>query len=279
MASICVIDTNLIARPTPRRFLMGLSAGTGVSLAITPTVREESLETCMYAERAFIRERAEWDDQYFDLVYKSVTDWFDRDVLAPGGVIEVCKAKNLAERARWLDQLPMRAFKSPSYGETTHDMQIVADALAGGAEWVMTNNCKTMFHNAVNSWALRTGVRNAPFLLQPAFAVEQWLDRSGRTFPDEAFLHQCAINMVMPNTRQSPERERDLLLRFAERLNQTMPAIGYAVQIEEQGTHRDARWELGAKMITEPEWKLARTIESKRMEKMRKARSATGLSF
>ncbi len=280
MASLCVIDCSLVACAAPRRFLMGLSAATGERLAITPAVRTEMLRLVAYSERQFIRERtSEWSDDYGDMVRERVTDWLDTDFLGPSGVFDVCAAKTESDREQWIDRLPTEAFKARTDAGAVNDMLIVADALAGGAEGLMTNNCGTMFHHVLNDWAVRSGVRNSPFMLEPAPGVAQLMARHGRRFPDEPFLHQCAVNMVMPNTRMAPHEERELLIRFGDKLNASMPGIGNTLIVEERTRGRDARWDRAAQLIGTREWRRVRDVETKRMDRMRRARSSVGLRF
>lgn len=280
MATFCVIDNNLVSYPSPRRFLMGLAALTGERFAVTPTVRTEMFDSVCYAERLFIREQAtEWRPDYFHMVEECVNAWLDEDFLGPSGVFDVQAAESKAARAEWIDRLPAEAFKAETDSAITNDMKIVADALASGADAVMTNNCGSMFHHVLNEWAVRSGVRNSEFLLDPPLGVARLLKRHGMAFPNGPVLHQCAINMVMPRVRQSPEDERALLLRFARKLNTDMPAIGNAVAAEERTLERDARWERAAQMIHLEAWQHVRAVEDRRMTRMRKGRKAAGLDF
>lgn len=233
-----------------------------------------------YSERQYIRDRAPgWKPDYADMVDQCVKDWIDLDFIGPSGVFDICSAKSKAERNEWIDRLPTEAFKAPSEATITNDMEIVADGLAAGADGLITNNCNTMFHDILNKWVVGKGVRNAPFMLNPQQGVSRLLSEHGSDSLDWQLLHQCAINMVMPNTRMAPEKERELLMMFAHRLNSTLPGIGNGIIVEEKGSQREARWERAAQMIRTEEWKFVRDVEDRRLERMRRGRDAVSLNF
>ena len=259
---------------------MGLSVLTGQKLAITPTVKTEMYNSVCYAERRYIRENAyAWKTDYIDMVGRCVGAWIEEDILGPSGVFELCSAETMSQRLDWMDRLPLEAFKSPSESSTIRDMEIVADGLAGGADALITNNCSTMFHPVINDWVVKSGIRNRTFMLEPQMGLVRLLRQKDEQSLDWPLLHQCAINMVIPKKRKSPEEERRLLMHFAEKLNANFPSVGNAIIVEERTISRDSRWELAAGLIQAHEWHQVRAVEDKRMDRMRKGRSSVGLEF
>lgn len=259
---------------------MGLCALTGQRMAITPTVRQEMFKSVCYSERQYIRERVgEWKSEYSDIVDQEVKAWIDVNFLGQAGLFDLRGSKTRAERNDWIDRIPAEAFKAPSDSTITSDMEIVADGLASGAEGLITNNCGTIIHQTLNAWALREGVRNQPFLLNPQEGVFRVLGEDRADALQWAEMHLCAICMVMPRSRRPAAQERELLVTFATRLNSTFPGIGNGIIVEERGSSRDARWQEASEMVRREDWRLAREVENHRLGRLRRAREGAGLGF
>ena len=150
--TIWVADTNLLLPSSSRRLLLGVAANRGESIGITPTVAEElRAKLPRYMQNA--RERASAQPLSFAesrQLAQACARWLDHNISdqddAPIRLLKGTHSLAL------IDEMPPRAFAPVLDRHEHNDAYIIAEAIAGGASLLLTNNIRTIRHTVVNEW-------------------------------------------------------------------------------------------------------------------------------
>lgn len=275
MSRIYVADNMLISRPTPRRFLIGLATQIGEPVCVTPKIVDQAQTSVARIESQNIMARLddkgiEYKDRLGELIQGvegAVRQWINEEFLSSSGPIR-CIGQDpdthgaSVELAR---RIPVDLFKEKDETKLENDLIIVSEAIAAGADLVITNNMNSINHPDLNRWIIENGLRNSQLVQPPALALPRLVGRQ----LDE-FCHRAAINMTLSKTPRSPEAEMESFDWFVENLYEQLAYCSNTIVIEERNSEmRDQRWKEGRDRIAEVEWQQARGVEDSRLAKVR----------
>lgn len=282
--TVCVADTNLIGFPTPRRFLNGLSIQLGYPFYTTPTVAVEGVRTIRRAEEIHWLERMKNVDlsnsvrqDVFAAVGEEAEAWAKELLdLDSGRFRQVCSTQDQRmEAALFTLEIPKKAFISPRTVDYAQDMAIVCEAIAGGADMMITKNISTIDHEMLNKWLFNSGFRNAPMLYSPDYGISELLGRN-----KAEYSHLAAITMGLSRTPRKVWDEHTSLLKFADRLKGSFSQLAAVIINEElTSTATPERWERGREYLLEEKWEQARRSEDDRIKRTQTAAREAGFDL
>ena len=150
--TVWVADTNLLLPSSSRRLLLGLAASRGERLGVTRTVAEEMrAKLPRYMQNA--RERSTAKPLSYaesEHLANACHRWLDRNVSdrddAPIRLLTGTHSVAL------IDDMPSRAFAPVVDRHEHNDAYIIAEAIAGGASLLLTNNIRSIRHTVINEW-------------------------------------------------------------------------------------------------------------------------------
>ena len=186
----------------------------------------------------------------------------------PNGPFEViCTDPEAQQAATKVEaELPAAAFHDPSWPAADSDRRIIAEALAGGADTVLTNNMHSINHVVLNDWCRDETGHNRPFILNADAEFQRLAARRGLT--GEAVV-KAALAMSVADRASSDDEEWQGVQRL---LSFATAQLGYAGYIglaalrsassDWRGTTlADARRPLK----DQARWAHCRTLESERV--------------
>lgn len=147
-------DTNLLSRPTQRRLMATWMESAGMKVVVLPQVMAELcapniVDMSAKAQRINARQRARWEDavQAKDSPYLLA----DLDAEQQEAVAEIVARFTLRcfPSLNTVDEIGRHA-----------DSKVLAQALAFGVDYVLTNNMKSIDHHEVNDLVTKTMGRN-----------------------------------------------------------------------------------------------------------------------
>ena len=147
-------DTNLLSRPTQRRLMSTWMESAGMKVVIVPQVMAElcapnTVDMSAKAQRINARHRARWEHSV-------------RAEDTPYALVELGKEQQEAV-AEIVAKFTLRCFPSLNTLDEMGrhaDAKVLAQALAFGVDYVLTNNMKSIDHHEVNNLVAKTMGRN-----------------------------------------------------------------------------------------------------------------------
>lgn len=147
-------DTNLLSRPTQRRLMATWMESAGMKVVIVPQVMAElcapnTVDVSARAQRINARHRARWQDAV-------------RTEATPYALVELDMERQEAV-AEIVARFTLRCFPSLNTIDEIGrhaDAKVLAQALALGVDYVLTNNMKSIDHHEVNDLVTKTMGRN-----------------------------------------------------------------------------------------------------------------------
>ena len=209
-------DTNLLSRPTQRRLLAIWMESAGMKVVIVPQVMAElcapnTVDMSARAQRINARHRARWQDAVGaeDTPYALV----ELDVAQQEAVAEIVARFTLRcfPSLNTIDEIGRNA-----------DAKVLAQALALGVDYVLTNNMKSIDHHEVNDLVIRTMGRNFGLVVTANDALLQ-AHSGGEASRD---LLTVALASVWPD---SDDMQLDDAERRLNRLAETLASRGVAM--------------------------------------------------
>ena len=150
--TIWVADTNLLLPSSSRRLLLGLAASRGERVGVTRTVAEElRAQLPRYMQNA--RERATARPLSYaesEQLAGACRRWLERNVSDQGDA--PIRLLTGTHSIALIDEMPSRAFAPVVDRREHNDAYIIAEAIAGGASMVLTNNIRSIRHAVLNAW-------------------------------------------------------------------------------------------------------------------------------
>lgn len=150
--TVWVADTNLLLPSSNRRLLLGLAASRGERLGVTRTVVEEiRAKLPRYMQNA--RERATAKPLPYaesEHLANACRRWLDRNVSDRDGA--PIRLLTGTHSVTLIDEMPSRAFAPVVDRHEHNDAYIIAEAIAGDASLLLTNNIRSIRHAVVNEW-------------------------------------------------------------------------------------------------------------------------------
>ena len=218
-------DTQLLAYPKSRRFLMALWELAGETLKVTPTVAKELMHIVEHAEtrrwqkiinRDYSQRNFRYDESTFHDILnrtsRAASDWIRNELETEGTSIATATGTSDAIlRADHLsEQFPAECFL-PSYDSRhLNDRLIIAQAVTLNYKLLATENLDTIDHYRVNAWLEAQGHTKGPLIVQIRDAMPS---PSNRKHPGEASL-AAALGASLPRVDQGPKRDIQLLDQF-----------------------------------------------------------------
>ena len=147
-------DTNLLSRSTQRRLMATWMESAGMKVVVVPQVMAELcapniVDMSAKAQRINARHRARWEDAV-------------RAEDAPYALVEL-DAEQQEAVAEIVARFTLRCFPSLNTVDEIGrhaDAKVLAQALAFGVDYVLTNNMKSIDHHEVNDLVAKTMGRN-----------------------------------------------------------------------------------------------------------------------
>ena len=162
-------------------------------------------------------------------------------------------------------ELPLEVFKRQNEEDISGDILIIAEALASGADLILTNNLSTINHVALNRWILHNGLRNQPVMQHPSLGISMLLEDRF-----DEFCHRSALNMTLSEQPRSREEDEFSLKEFVDNLKQATELCSTTIMLEEKRSdERENRWMRAREDIKRPEWVIARDVERSRTSKVK----------
>ena len=275
---IHVEDTNLLTAVTPRRFLLGLAAMERTPIMLVPTVVAEC-RRCLAGDEIRAWEArlvdsdltAEQRDAVQIAAGAAARQWFDRELTTPEGPLAALPADDAEAELRAVRiraRMPADVFVlGTDEKRPTNDELIVAEALASGAEMLITNNTGSIRHGALNEWVVGSALRNRRFIYGGSDAMDALL---GDDAPCKA--HLIASCMTLAEQECADDHEAGSLIRFANLLKNSLGFAAFAALRYERDGHGRANRRAARRMIeTESRWHEARQCEARRVAMVREA--------
>ena len=224
-------DTQLLADPTPRRFLSSLWELRGSELAVTPTVARELATTVAGAEERHWQAVLQHDLQqgnrrYDDGTYRAIlngtraaaTAWISRELEHPGGLTAVQRTSGADRRALEIAKaMPTICFAAASEESEENDRRIVGEAAAYGFRLLASENPGSIRHDHVNEWLEAEGHTGGPLIVRLHEAIP--VRGRGASSRDETAL-QAVLGAALPTAAGEPEADRQAIERFVHVLQQ-----------------------------------------------------------
>ena len=147
-------DTNLLSRPTQRRLMATWMESAGMKVVVVPQVMAELcapniVDMSARAQRINARHRGRWEDAV-------------RAEGTPYALVELDPEQQEAV-AEIVSRFTLRCFPSLNTVDEIGrhaDAKVLAEALACGVDYVLTNNMKSIDHHEVNNLVAKTMGRN-----------------------------------------------------------------------------------------------------------------------
>ena len=282
--TICVADTNVIGFPTPRRLLSGISVQLGNPFFATPTVAREGVKIIRRAEEIHWLERMKEFDlpasvksSVFAAVGNAAEEWAEELLhLDEGWLRPICTtSEKQMDAALFTLEIPKEAFISPRPMNYAQDMAIVCEAIAGGADMMITSNMDTIDHAMLNRWVIDSGLRNSPVLYSPDYGISELLGE----FKAE-YAHVAAITMGLSRSSRPKWEEHESLMRFTRGLEVAFSHLATVIRHEElRSDNTPVRWELARSNLLRSEWEEVRRLEEDRILRTRAAAREAGFDF
>ena len=272
------VDTNLLAFTTPRRFLMGLAVWLKEPVILPPTVifevkrrlLDRAVDTYI-VELPTVKDRfrQEQDEQFKGILTGAIDGFVEKDLPSAKGVF-VRKDVNIREEGFVRTSIPNNIFVGRVPISENRDKRIAVETIASNVHRMVTSNMGSIHHVRFNQWGKNQYGLNEDFIYEPDAFMEHML---GHHFED--VVHQVAINMTLSNKERSMEENRFSLDNFVQKLAKSMPLCSNVIDEQERHiSNRHSRWEYGRKLIQEDLWITARSVEDKRVARLRTARKA-----
>lgn len=280
-----VADTNLLLHSTPRRYLLGVAAYRDEPVLLTPTVALElELNLPEVEYQAWKRRAKEIDANAPDHLVERLQDaagmasasWLRHELARPDGPLRRMDRSDgsFVREARAIRRhLPDAAFAvRGTEAVPTGDERVVSEAIAYGADLLLTNNVQSMNHHVVNEWATREHGYNHPFLCDGDSGLGLVL---GEDFQRKAHWVACCMSVSLEARSEASQTES--FHRFAANLRQTFPRSACAMHVCEAqadgvATRRHAREAIASERM----WAKVRDCDMRRVKAVREAAAALG---
>lgn len=147
-----VADANLLLPSSSRRLLLGLAASRGERVGVTQTVADE-LRARLPRYIQNTRERAAArpiPTAEAEQLAAACRRWLDANVSASEDApIRLLRGTH---SMALIDEMPSEAFAPVLDRHEHNDAYIIAEAIAGGASLLLTNNIRSIRHVVLNAW-------------------------------------------------------------------------------------------------------------------------------
>ena len=229
-----VADVMLIAPTNARRVLTGLACATGERIGLTP-------EVVISATKAIGNEAARRESQRLGrhghalppsksrCIKTDTARWFADYARDPEGPFTVvCDDAGSQDDAERIEaSLPDEAFVDRHANAADSDRRIVAEALAGGADMVLTNNMRSINHAVVNDWCAKTMGRNSPFMANASAGMQQVLLDADL---DALGMARAALAMCVSDEPRPADEEWHGVLGILSFAEHQLEYVSYAAQ-------------------------------------------------
>ena len=278
VATLHVADVNLIAPTNARRALVGLACMAGEKIGLTPEVVQSGAgvighEAVRREARRQRRAGRELGIQAALDIRSRVSDWFTRRVDDPDGPYRVvCSAPSEKQRAVNLEaRFPVQTFHDANLTARDSDRRILAEALAGNADMVVTNNLRSINHARFNRWCEAELGRNTPFVMAADAGFHQVvMDHNlGDRELVLAALAMCVSDRPRSDTEEW-EGVRRLLMIAEQQIKYPAYVAGTAVMTS-GATWRAAVLAEAREIKDQPPWVQCRRAEAERVRISRSA--------
>lgn len=260
--TVWVADANLLLRSSSRRLLLGLAASRGERLGVTRTVAEE-LRVGLPRYMQDARERAAAKPLPYgesEQLVAACRRWLDHNVSdRDDAPIRLLRG---AHSIALIDEMPTRAFAPVLDRREHNDAYIIAEAIAGGASLLLTNNIRSIRHAVLNDWWRERFQRPAGDSL-----LANGDDGIERLLPGNAKVGEavCDIALAMCVSDLPRETADDALSleRMIRSLNEQYPfAARLAWRAFETAEDRSAKIAFARDLASVPAWRAARRTEA-----------------
>ena len=147
---IWVADSNLLRPTYSRRFLLGLAAYTEQPIALVPALMERPEVPSALTYGVASRTRLRKSVSLLRAVRDGMTAWLRREI-EKGELFALRELPDGFGRDQYWDELE-QFFRPNEENEYPHDLDIVAETLEVGGEFLATNNFKSIKHHELNTW-------------------------------------------------------------------------------------------------------------------------------
>lgn len=275
-----VADTNLLLHPTPRRFLLGAAGYREEPVLLAPTVAFELERNLPVVESLAWERRARESDAHMpegqtramrQATGTAALRWLQEEMERPDSPLKcmVLFDSEISMAARAIRRgIPDEAFVVRGTKDNPNgDEMVVSEAIAYGADLLLTNNVQTLDHRLLNAWASKEHGYNHPFLCDADTGLGMVLE--GNFMRD---AHWVACCMSVSGDERPDDAQTQSFLRFVHNLRQAFPRTACAMrayELQEDGAEirRSAR----AAIQEDPRWNLVRDCEMRRVSAVRKA--------
>ena len=260
--TIWVADTNLLLPSSSRRLLLGLAASRGERVGVTRTVAEElRAQLPRYMQNA--RERATERPLSYaesEQLAGACRRWLERNVsdLGDAPIRLLTGTHSIA----LIDEMPSRAFAPVVDRREHNDAYIIAEAIAGGASMLLTNNIRSIRHAVLNAW-WRERFQKPPgdsLLANGDEGIERLLP--GNAEIGEA-LCDIALAMCVSDLPRDAEEDALSMDRMIRSLKEQYPfSAQVAWRAFEMAKDRSAKIAFARDLAGVPAWRAARRTEA-----------------
>ena len=260
--TVWVADTNLLLPSSSRRLLLGLAASRGERLGVTRTVAEE-LRVGLPRYMQDARERAAAKPLPYgesERLIAACHRWLDHNV--SDGDDAPIRLLRGAHSIALIDEMPTRAFAPVLDRREHNDAYIIAEAIAGGASLLLTNNIRSIRHAVLNDWWRERFQRPAgdSLLANGDDGIERLLP--GNAEVGEAVC-DIALTMCVSDLPREAEDDALSLERMIRSLNEQYPfSARLAWRAFETAEDRSAKIAFARDLASAPAWRTARRTEA-----------------
>ena len=162
LEGIWIADSSLFRPTYSRRLLFGLSAYLEKPLALVPSLTDFREIPSMFAYGIGADDRLIESEDLLTELRDAMSVWLDREI-EKGELFTLHRIPADHNPNRHWSALESM-FRRDEEGRYSRDLDIVAEAVAVDAEFIATNNLKSIDHSALNRWARTRLGRNSDLI-------------------------------------------------------------------------------------------------------------------
>ena len=239
--SLATADTELLADPYCRRFLMSLWELADGAIQVIPTVADRLVGNIRQSERrhwvnTLARDAEQRNRRYDHTIYRRIVnaasdaagEWIVREFAATDAGIRAADP-TLEQALRALEiaaKIPRQCFRQPDDANQRADRQIIGEAIALGLPLLSSGNLMTVKREPTNAWLTDQGLVDRPLILTVEDAVTALHPGDER-----AASLAAVLGATLPEVDRGVERDTRTITTFLTDLASTH-------------AHRCARWAL-----------------------------------
>ena len=260
--TVWVADTNLLLPSSSRRLLLGLAASRGERVGVTRTVADE-LRARLPRYIQNTRERAAGrpiPTAEAEQLADSCRRWLDANVSASEDApIRLLRGTH---SMALIDEMPSEAFAPVLDRREHNDAYIIAEAIAGGASLLLTNNIRSIRHAVLNDWWRERFQRPAgdSLIADGDEGIERLLP--GNEDIGEAVCDIALAMCVSARPRAADEDALSLERMIRSLMRQYPFAAQFAWRAFETAEDRGAKIAFARDLASVPAWRTARRTEA-----------------